>query len=468
MKNIILSITLLFGVFTASAQDITGEWNGLLKVQGMSLRLVFHIAGDTNGYTATMDSPDQGAKGIPVTSVSFVNNVLTLEIAAAQIKYTSESVNTDSITGTFSQMGQKLPLNLYRKAVTQVKPKRPQEPSLPYPYKSEEITFVNEKDNIKLAGTLTLPNTKGKFPAIVLITGSGPQNRDEELMGHKPFLVLADFLTRNGFAVLRFDDRGTNKSEGNFQAATTPDLASDVKSAVKYLKSRSEVNPLRIGLMGHSEGGIIAPMVAVECKDVNFIVLLAGTGISGKEILLKQQDLIGRANGIKEDDLKTTAEINSTIYKMIDEIQNTDTLKSKIKEYLLIKSKDIPGLSIPEGSSLNEIVDMQINQITSPWMLYFIRYNPSPMLSKVKCPVLAVVGSKDLQVPAEVNLKAIENALKSAGNKQYQVKELPGLNHLFQQCTTGSPNEYATIEQTISPVLFETLSDWFKQIKLIK
>lgn len=468
MKNIILSITLLFGVFTASAQDITGEWNGLLKVQGMSLRLVFHIAGDTNGYTATMDSPDQGAKGIPVTSVSFVNNVLTLEIAAAQIKYTSESVNTDSITGTFSQMGQKLPLNLYRKAVTQVKPKRPQEPVLPYPYKSEEITFVNEKDNIKLAGTLTLPNTKGKFPAIVLITGSGPQNRDEELMGHKPFLVLADFLTRNGFAVLRFDDRGTNKSEGNFQTATTPDLASDVKSAVKYLKSRSEVNPLRIGLMGHSEGGIIAPMVAVECKDVNFIVLLAGTGISGKEILLKQQDLIGHANGMKEEDLRTTAEINSTIYKMIDEIQNTDTLKSKIKEYLLIKSKDIPGLNIPEGSSLNEIVDMQINQITSPWMLYFIRYNPSPVLSKVKCPVLAVVGSKDLQVPAEINLKAIENALKSAGNKQYQVKELPSLNHLFQECTTGSPNEYANIEQTISPVLFETLTDWFKQIKLMK
>ncbi|MDO9152674.1 MAG: CocE/NonD family hydrolase [Paludibacter sp.] len=264
---------------------------------------------------------------------------------------------------------------------------------------------------MKLAGTLTLPQGKAKFPAVVLISGSGAQNRDEEIMGHKPFLILADYLTSNGIAVLRFDDRGTNKSDGNFQTAITPDFATDVKAAVQYLKTRKEINEKKIGLAGHSEGGIIAPMVAVECKDVNFIVLLAVTGISGSEILLRQQVLIGRANGIKEDDLKKTAELNSTIYKMIDEIQNTDTLKLKIREYLVVKSKDIPEMKIPEGSTLNEFIDIQINQITNPWMLYFIRYNPAPMLSKVKCPVLAVIGSKDLQVPSEVNLRTIENAL---------------------------------------------------------
>ena len=457
----------LFIVFSSCifGQDIAGEWNGLMKVQGMSLRLVFHIAPNENGFKATMDSPDQGAIGIPVSTVSFANNALTIEIAAIQMKYTSESIFADSIIGTFSQMGQKLPLNLYRKAVTQVKLKRPQEPTIPYPYISEEVTFINDKDKINLAGTLTLPKGAGKFPAVILISGSGPQNRDEEIMGHKPFLVLADYLTRNGIAVLRYDDRGTNKSEGNFQTATTHDFATDVMSAVKYLRKRNEINPEKIGLAGHSEGGIIAPMVASEDKNLKFIILLAGTGIKGSEILLLQQELIGRANGMKEADIKKTAGLNGTIYMMIDKIENTDTLKVKIREYLVAKSKDLTDMKIPEGSNLNEIIDMQINQITSPWMLNFIRYIPSPMLSNVKCPVLAVIGSKDLQVPSQVNLQAIEGALKKGGNKNYTVKELPGLNHLFQECKTGSPNEYAEIEQTISPVLLETVSNWIKGLK---
>ncbi len=464
MKKILLSIAFMITVFTVSSQDVTGDWNGILKVQGMSLRLVFHIFPIQNGYKATMDSPDQGANGIPMTTVTFNDNVLTLELSSASLKYTSESISSDSITGTFSQMGQKFPLNLYRKVVAQVKPKRPQEPALPYPYISEDVTFLNKKENFKLAGTLTLPKGTGKFPAVILISGSGPQNRDEEIMGHKPFLVLADYLTRNGIAVLRYDDRGTNKSEGNFQTATTPDLATDVASAVQYLKTRIEINPLKIGLIGHSEGGIIAPMVAAEDKNLKFIVLLAGSGIPGSEILLLQQELIGRANGMKDEDIKKTAELNSTIYKMIDEIESTDTLKIKIKDYLMAKTKELPEMKIPEGSNPNDMIDMQINQITSPWMLYFIRYNPAPMLNKVKCPVLAVIGSNDLQVPSKVNLQAIEKALKKGGNKNFTVKEMPGLNHLFQESKTGSPNEYAQIEQTISPVLLETVTKWIKSL----
>jgi len=462
-KNLLISLlltitTLIFG------QDITGDWNGALKVGGMQLRLVFHITKTDAGLTATMDSPDQGAKGIQMSKATFENQVLTVELDAAKIQYTGTLDNKEVVTGTFNQAGQSFPLNLTRKAIEKVKVKRPQEPVKPYPYYSEEITFVNTKDSITLAGTLTLPKKEGKFPVVVLITGSGPQNRDEELMGHKPFLVLSDYLTRNGIGVLRFDDRGTFASKGNFAKATTNDFATDVKSAVNYLKKRKEIDPKHIGLIGHSEGGIIAPIVAVNCKDVHFIVLMAGTAIPGSELLLLQQEAIGRASGMKEEELKVTADINSQIYKIVNEIQNTDTLKSQITKYLLTKSKDLPDLKIPEGKTVNDFIDMQLGQLMTPWMLNFIRYNPASMLEKVKCPVLAINGDKDLQVPSKVNLPAIENALKKGGNKKATIKELPGLNHLFQECKTGSPNEYAEIEQTMSPLALETITNWIKSV----
>ncbi len=462
-KNLLISLlltitTLIFG------QDITGDWNGALKVGGMQLRLVFHITKTDAGLTATMDSPDQGAKGIPMSKATFENQVLTVELDAAKIQYTGTLDNKEVVTGTFNQAGQSFPLNLTRKAIEKVEVKRPQEPVKPYPYYSEEVTFVNTKDSISLAGTLTLPKKEGKFPVVVLITGSGPQNRDEELMGHKPFLVLSDYLTRNGIGVLRFDDRGTFASKGNFAKATTNDFATDVESAVNYLKKRKEIDPKHIGLIGHSEGGIIAPIVAVNCKDVHFIVLMAGTAIPGSELLLLQQEAIGRASGMKEEELKVTADINSQIYKMVNEIQNTDTLKSQITKYLLTKSKELPDLKIPEGKTINDFIDMQLAQLMSPWMLNFIRYNPASMLAKVKCPVLAINGDKDLQVDSKINLPAIENALKKGGNKKYTVKELPGLNHLFQECKTGSPNEYAEIEQTMSPLALETITNWIKSV----
>ena len=462
-KNLLISLlltitTLIFG------QDITGDWNGALKVGGMQLRLVFHITKTDAGLTATMDSPDQGAKGIPMSKATFENQVLTVELDAAKIQYTGTLDNKEVVTGTFNQAGQSFPLVLTRKTIEKVEVKRPQEPVKPYPYYSEEVTFSNKKDNITLAGTLTLPKKEGKFPVVVLITGSGPQNRDEELMEHKPFLILSDYLTRNGIAVLRYDDRGTFASKGNFKTATTNDFATDVESAVNYLKKRKEIDPKHIGLIGHSEGGIIAPMVAVKSKDVSFIVLMAGTAIPGSELLLLQQEAIGRASGMKEEELKVTADINSQIYKMVDEIQNTDTLKTKITNYLLAKSKELPDLKIPEGKTVNDFIDMQLGQLMTPWMLNFIRYNPASMLEKVKCPVLAINGDKDLQVPSKVNLPAIENALKKCGNKKATIKELPGLNHLFQECKTGSPNEYAEIEQTMSPLALETITNWIKSV----
>lgn len=460
---------LLFGVvcmtFGALAQDITGEWNGVLSVQGMKLRLVFHVVKTDAGYTATMDSPDQGAKGIPMTSARFENNVLTLEHNLAQIVYAGTVDATDSIAGKFTQAGQSFPLTLRRKVTAIEKTRRQQEPVPPFPYASEEVTFVNAKENIRLAGTFTFPKGKAPLATVVLISGSGPQNRDEELMGHKPFLVLSDYLTRNGIAVLRFDDRGCFASEGNFAAATSNEFATDVEAAVAYLKTRKEVNKGKIGLMGHSEGGLIAPMVAVRNKDVNFIVLMAGPGIRGSEIMLRQQALIGRANGVKEEDLKQTIELNTAVFKMVDEIADTDTLRVKISNYMRGQSKTVAALATNDAKKTEEMIESQLEQLLSPWMLNFIRYNPSTALEKVKCPVLAINGSKDLQVPSEVNLNAIETALNKAKNKNFVIKELAGLNHLFQECKTGSPNEYAGIEQTISPSALEVITQWIGGLK---
>ena len=462
-KNLLISFFLISNLLVFS-QDITGEWNGALKVQGMQLRLVLHITKTGADYSAVMDSPDQGAKDIPMSKVTFDNSVLNIEMLAANIKYTGKLDSSGVVIGTFSQGGQSFPMNLSRKAVEKAVIRRPQEPSKPYPYYSEEVTFTNMKDNITLAGTLTLPTKEGKFPVVVLITGSGPQNRDEELMGHKPFLILSDYLTRHGIGVLRYDDRGSYASKGIFAKATTFDFARDVESAVSYLKSRKEIDQKHIGLIGHSEGGIIAPIVAVNDKDISFIVLMAGTAISGGDILLLQQELIGRASGMKEEELKKAADINREVYKIINNTPDTTQLKAEIKDYLKPRINDIPGLVIPEGMTGDDVIQSQIGMITSPWMLNFIKYDPTPMLEKVKCPVLAINGNKDLQVPFDVNLPAIENALKKGGNKHVTIKELPGLNHLFQECKTGLPKEYSEIEQTISPVVLETITQWIINI----
>jgi len=458
-KNLIISM-LLISASLVFGQDITGDWNGALKVQSMQLRLVFHITKNASVYSATMDSPDQGAKDIPMSKAQYENGILTIEMAAAQIEYTGKLDSTGMVVGIFKQSGQTFPMNLTRKAIEKVELKRPQEPVKPYPYYSEEVTFQNTKADITLAGTLTLPAKTGNYPVVVLITGSGPQNRDEELMGHKPFLVLSDYLTRHGIGVLRYDDRGINASKGDFGKATSFDFATDVESAVNYLRTRNDIDKKHIGLIGHSEGGIIAPMVAVQDKRISFIVLMAGTGISGGDILLLQQGLIGRASGMKEEELKTTNELNTHIYKLMNEIQNTDTLKLKITDYLMAKSKELPDLNIPQGSTVNDYIDIVIKQTLSPWMLAFIRYNPAAMLEKVKCPVLAINGDKDMQVPSKVNIPAIENALKKGGNKLSTCQELPGLNHLFQECKTGLPKEYVEIEQTIAPIALETMTNW--------
>lgn len=457
----ILLITLLISI-SLSAQDITGKWNGALKVQGTQLRLVFNVTKTDNGISSTMDSPDQGAKGIPTTTTSFENSILKISIASAKIEYEGTLGQDNVIVGTFKQGGQSFPMNLSKEKIEKEKLLRPQEPIKPYPYYSEDITFENKKVGINLAGTLTLPTKDGVFPVVILISGSGPQNRDEELLGHKPFLVLSDFLTKNGVAVLRYDDRGTALSKGDFKTATSADFATDVESAITYLKTRKEINKNKIGLMGHSEGGLIAPLVASKSKDVAFIVLLAGTGIQGDQILLLQQKLIGKASGVSDEDLQKSELENRKVFDIVNKSTNLEKLNIDLTDFIKQTLKDNPNAEKPEGMSDDDFVKLQVKQISTPWMQYFIKYNPIPALEKVKCPVLAINGEKDLQVPPKENLEAIKKALTKGGNKRITIKEFPNLNHLFQECKTGSPDEYATIEQTFSPIALTEILKWLQ------
>jgi pimeloyl-ACP methyl ester carboxylesterase len=457
-----ITLTVLTGLIslTLLGQDITGQWNGILKVQGIQLRLVFNIGKTDKALSATMDSPDQGAKEIPVTMISFENTILKIVVAKAGIEYEGVLGEDQIITGTFKQSGQLFPMNLSKEKIEKQTLARPQEPTKPYPYYSEDITFENKDAGITMAGTLTLPRKDGVFPVVVLISGSGPQNRDEELLGHKPFLILSDNLTRNGIAVLRFDDRGTAASTGDFKTATSLDFSTDVEAALYYLQTRKEINKKKIGLVGHSEGGIIAPMIASRSKEIAFIVLLAGTGIPGDELLLLQQQLIGKASGVSETDLQKAKRTNKGAFEIMSKSTTSEQVKTDLTSYLKEILKNTSNTQKPEGVSDDDLVKSQVDQLASPWMQYFIKYNPATTLEKVRCPVLAINGEKDLQVAPKENLEAIKKALTKGGNKDVTVMELPGLNHLFQECKTGLPVEYTAIEQTFSPTALKVIVEW--------
>lgn len=455
MKTISFLVLAFLTSYSMYAQDITGQWNGALKIQGNQLRIIFHISKTDTGYTATMDSPDQNAKGIPVTTTTFENSKLKLQITNLGFEYDGE-LDENSLKGTLKQNGREFPLNLSRELIEKETLKRPQEPTKPYPYYSEDITFQNKKANITLTGTLTLPQKEGKFPVVILITGSGPQNRDEEVFGHKPFLVISDYLTRNGIAVLRYDDRGVAQSTGDFKTATTFDFASDVESAISYLKTRTEINAKKIGLIGHSEGGIIAPIVAAaEPKDVDFIVLLAGTGLRGDKLMLLQKEKAEQVMHVDEQEIAKGQKIFTGAYDIILHSNAADSnLKIKVSNYL---KQSFDG-NVPE-----ERISIITNQIVNPWMINFLKYNPVPTLEKVKCPVLALNGGKDLQVPAQENIGAIKTALAKGGNKNVTTIVFPNLNHLFQDCKTGLPNEYSEIEETFSPAALDEITKWIKK-----
>ncbi|CAN5510302.1 alpha/beta fold hydrolase [soil metagenome] len=432
-----------------SNKQIDGNWLGTLRVGAIEMRLLFRIKkGDDGKLTASGESIDQGTKDLVIETVTFADNILTLKMPGMQATFIGKLLpDGDTIKGELEK-GDKLPLELKRQT-KEFTLTRPQLPSKPYPYLEDEITFPSKAKDVTLAGTFTRPKGKGPFVTVVLISGSGPQDRDEAVMGHKPFLVLADHLTRHGIAVLRYDDRGIAKSTGDFKTATSRDFADDTSGAVTYLKARPDVG--KIGLIGHSEGGIIAPMVATEGSDVAFLVLLAGQGTPGDVVMLAQGQLIVKAMG---GDEKTMARQKSLQQKLFAVAKENDAAKKKLA---VVDLED--GLSIAEKAA----VRAQMTMVTGPWFTYFLSYDPRPTLGKVKCPILALNGDKDLQVPARENLAEIARAAQAGGNLDVTVKELPGLNHLFQPAKTGLPFEYGKIETTFDPQALEIISNWIAQ-----
>lgn len=457
-RNVSVALGLLIGlIFPAllSAQNIEGTWHGKLTLPLGSLNIVFHISQTAEGeYTTTLDSPDQGAKNIKTQSTSFKDSILIIQIPVINASYKGKLNDDRHITGTFTQ-GMPLPLNLEKGNPQKLD--RPQEPQPPFPYSVEEVSVTNEKDGITLAGTLTLPKKGTKCPAVVLVTGSGAQNRNSEIMGHKPFFVIADYLTRNGIAVLRCDDRGTAASKGNHATATNEDFARDTEAALAYLRSRKEINPTKTGIIGHSAGGTIAFITAAKDPSVAFVVSLAGVAVQGDSLMLKQVELISKSQGMPD---AMWPAMKPALRQRYSLLKQTDKTPEELQKELYA---DITKTISPEKlKDLNTVQQLssQINTMTSPWYLHFMRYDPTKDLRKIKCPVLALNGEKDIQVDAAMNLTAIKQRIAGNGNKNVTIKVYPKLNHLLQTCEKGTLAEYGELEETISPEVLEDMKEW--------
>ena len=467
IRIVIFSLLLVMIMLTnsLSAQNtfykniLPGSWLGKISTNGIELRLIFNLKlNDKDSLIATADSPDQGAKNIPLGPVILNDKKLTIQAPSLMGEYNGTITGDSTIDGTWTQHGASFTVNL-RKLKTEFTVNRPQEPKPPFPYTSEDVTFHNDKFNINLAGTLTIPEGSGPFKAAIMITGSGPQNRNEELMGHKPFLVIADYLSRNGIAVLRYDDMGVGGSQGKYSAATSADLATDAEAAFNFLRKNPKINPKEIGFVGHSEGGLIAPIVASSNPDIGFIVSLAGPGVNGEQIIVRQTQDISRLSGVNEADIKEATETNKKLYSVLKKEKDNNKAEIKILElYKKILEKKKTTEDDTEKAVNN--LKMTFGAKTYTWFRYFIMTDPSIYWKKVKCPVLAFDGEKDLQVAADENLPSIEKALKSSGNKSVKIVMLPDLNHLFQHCKTGLPSEYGTIEETFSPEALKIITDW--------
>lgn len=466
--------TILFIIFSltlfAQPNKFIGLWQGDLNAGMQKLRLVFTVNQNESGVIKlTMQSPQQSAMQMPADTVYVEANSISMEMKKFKISFKGNLINDSTIEGEFIQGAPfALTLKKVEKASLVSKPQRPQTPKPPYAYKSIEVNFGNKEKSISFAGTLTLPDTAAgkKYPAVILISGSGPQDRDETIFGHKPFAVIADYLTKKGFAVLRVDDRGVAKSTGNFSTATSADFTNDTEAALDFLKQHSNIDIKNLGLIGHSEGGQIAPMLAAKRKDVKFIVLLAGPGIKGIDILTTQNVAIFKSNGMSA----AVAEAYGALYKPLiqsivnapDSVTAISNAQKIVKEW---KVEDSVKQLFKVATEKDQVafIDGMVAQVYTPWFRYFTNYDPESSLKKLSCAVLAINGSKDLQVLPAENLAGIKKALQKSKTKNYEIKEIPQLNHLFQTCKTCTLDEYATLEESFSPAVLEVMNNWLQQ-----
>ncbi|MBS1876814.1 MAG: alpha/beta fold hydrolase [Acidobacteria bacterium] len=449
MKGVQVRLGLLMLCATAvGAQTASyeGDWIGTLKVGPTKLRIGLHVTQKDGAWTGKLDSLDQGAMGIPIDSVT-VTSGLQFEIKALRAHYEG-SLNDGKIDGKFSQAGMTFPLVFERGKGKE--PSRPQNPVGPVPYGSEEVVVRN--GDIQLAGTFTSPKQGGPFTAVLLVTGSGPQDRDETLFGHKPFLVIADYLTRAGCAVLRLDDRGMGKSTGDFRTAGLAEFTSDALAAVAWLKARPEVK--RAGILGHSEGGAVGPLAAVKSDDVAFLIMLAGPAQPFDELLVEQSSGLMRAAGVPANII----DANSQIVRAVTEVVRKEPDNAKALEAM----KKIAAEWKDKQPQLASQLEGQAGGMVSVEMRSLLAYSAPETLGKLRCPVLALYGGKDLQVPGDSNLKAAAAALAAGHVEAVTLVKLPGVNHLFQTARTGALAEYGQSEETISPRALETIGNWLK------
>lgn len=465
MRVILAAFLYFASIITVSAQttNLEGNWFATLDANGIKLRLVLKVEKTPNGYAGKLDSLDQGAADLPMDSVVLTGNKLSFAAARFVLSYEgtlNEAGN--EISGTFKQGPAETPL-VFKRVAEIPKLNRPQEPKKPYPYDEQEVSYRNEKDNIKIAGTLTVPRGAGKYPVVLLITGSGAQDRNETVAGHRPFLVLADHLTRNGIAVLRVDDRGVGGTEPGSLSATSENYAGDVLAGVEFLKQRKEIDPAMIGLIGHSEGGMIAPMVAARSKDVAFIVLLAGLGQKGEDVIYTQTELIQKNQGTDADTTTHSIALSKRINAIVKSEPDPKRVEQRINEDVAAYAGTLSEAQKESFEAAATGIKAFMPMYKTAWYRYFITFDPLPVLKNVKVPVLALNGEHDLQVAWKENLDPIGAGLKAGGNKDVTVKAFPRLNHLFQTSQTGLPSEYAQIEETISPEVLKTVSDWILQ-----
>ncbi|WP_431958083.1 alpha/beta hydrolase family protein [Nocardia lijiangensis] len=426
-------------------EPTTGDWHGAIEIPGQPLDIGVTFAGDG---TATIDIPLQGVQDEPLKDVKSDRGGVAFaipNIPGDPAFKGSYDAGSDRITGDFTQFGQPFPLTLERGAVAQLA--RPQEPKPPFPYRSEDVSYPS--GDITIAGTLTEPEGAGPFPAVLLVTGSGPQDRNEELMGHKPFLLLADTLTRAGYAVLRTDDRGVGGTGGKLDVANYTDLSDDVAAGVRFLRARPDIDPARVGLLGHSEGGYLAPMVAARPDSgVAFVILMAGPTVPGGEVLIEQTRALLAANGASPEEIDK-------------QVRDTTEMVALLKAGDLAGAKDLAKRNNAELPEDQRLPDDQVGAEITPYFAALVAHDPAPALSALRIPVLAFFGDKDLQVLATQNEPPARTLL--AGDPDATVHVFPGLNHLMQPTQTGLPSEYTAIETTIDPQVLTYVTDWLTQ-----
>lgn len=465
MKQInLIVLCLLLGSFTYAQRAIEGAWEGKLNTGSFSLRLVFHLKKEGAGFKGTADSPDQGATDIPLSKVELKNDSLFMEVASINGKALGKLVNDSTFNGQWVQGMASLRLEL-KKVAAPSKISRPQTPQPPFGYQSEDVIYFNKDRSIQYGATITIPKKgSGPFPAMILITGSGQQNRDEELFGHKPFAVLADYLTKQGYVVLRVDDRGVGKTTGKADSATSKDFADDVNIGLNYLKGRKEVDKTKIGMLGHSEGGMIAQIVAAQRPDIAFVISLAGPGQKITELMADQGRAVMQSSGLSKQAVDAAAAFSGVLVPAIIKASSDSAARREAKEIFDAWAKQTPKemVQATTGISTEKDLNDMVEVYRSPWMMYFFEYDPGPFIRKMGGKVLVLNGEKDIQVASKPNLAGWRALLAKSGVKKYDIIELKGLNHLFQRCKSCTVQEYAQLEETIAPETLEPIGDWLK------